>query len=65
MSQRPMYSSPPRRGSSIVRTFLWDDKLTDQYYAECDNMAGNIQSMRTKLVEMLDEVGIANMIGLM
>jgi aspartate aminotransferase, mitochondrial len=54
---RPMYSSPPRHGSSIVRTVLSDDKLTDQYYAECASMAERIQSMRTKLVEKLKEVG--------
>jgi len=54
---RPMYSSPPRHGSSIVRTVLSDDKLTEQYYTECAGMAERIQSMRSRLVETLKEVG--------
>ncbi len=32
---RPMYSNPPKHGSSIVRTILSDEKLTAQYYTEC------------------------------
>jgi len=54
---RPMYSSPPKHGSSIVKTVLSDDTLTTQYYTECASMAERIQSMRTKLVEKLAEVG--------
>jgi len=54
---RPMYSSPPRHGSSIVKTVLSDEKLTQQYYAECAGMAERIQTMRTRLVESLKEVG--------
>jgi len=54
---RPMYSSPPRHGSSIVRTVLSDEKLTEQYYTECASMADRIQSMRSRLVETLKEVG--------
>lgn len=54
---RPMYSSPAKHGSSIVRTILSDAKLTAQYYKECKTMADRIQSMRTKLVEKLQEVG--------
>lgn len=54
---RPMYSSPPRHGSSIVKTVLNDDKLTDQYYSECASMADRILDMRTKLVAKLKEVG--------
>ena len=54
---RPMYSSPPKHGSSIVRTVLSDDQLTDQYYQECANMADRIQLMRTRLVETLQKVG--------
>jgi aspartate aminotransferase len=50
---RPMYSSPPKHGSSIVRTVLSDPKLTEQYYEECASMAERIQSMRTRLVEAL------------
>ena len=54
---RPMYSSPPKHGSSIVRTVLSDDGLTDQYYKECAHMAERILSMRTRLVEALKEAG--------
>eukprot|EP00537_Pseudo-nitzschia_pungens_P001148 CAMPEP_0172367368 /NCGR_PEP_ID=MMETSP1060-20121228/20952_1 /TAXON_ID=37318 /ORGANISM="Pseudo-nitzschia pungens, Strain cf. cingulata" /LENGTH=447 /DNA_ID=CAMNT_0013091591 /DNA_START=67 /DNA_END=1410 /DNA_ORIENTATION=- len=54
---RPMYSSPPKHGSSIVRTVLSDEKLTEQYYQECAGMAERIQSMRSRLVETLKEVG--------
>jgi aspartate aminotransferase len=54
---RPMYSSPPRHGSSIVKTVLSDSQLTSQYYDECAEMAERIQDMRTKLVEKLQEVG--------
>lgn len=54
---RPMYSSPPKHGSSIVRTVLSDEKLTSQYYKECATMADRILDMRTKLVTKLSEVG--------
>ena len=54
---RPMYSSPPKHGSSIVRTVLNDPKLTSQYYEECAFMADRIQSMRTRLVEALQAAG--------
>ncbi|GKY97893.1 hypothetical protein MPSEU_000747300 [Mayamaea pseudoterrestris] len=54
---RPMYSSPPRHGSSIVKTVLSDSQLTSQYYEECAQMAKRIQNMRTKLVQKLSEVG--------
>jgi aspartate aminotransferase len=54
---RPMYSSPPKHGSSIVKTVLSDDGLTDQYYKECAHMAERILSMRTRLVEALKEAG--------
>ncbi|KAL3935461.1 MAG: hypothetical protein SGBAC_009021 [Bacillariaceae sp.] len=54
---RPMYSSPPKHGSSIVRTVLSDDVLTDQYYKECTKMADRILNMRTRLVEALKEAG--------
>ena len=57
---RPMYSNPPKHGSSIVRTVLSDGKLTAQYYAECSTMANRIQEMRTKLVETLRAVGSAH-----
>lgn len=54
---RPMYSSPPLHGSSIVRTVLSDEKLTAQYYEECKIMADRIGLMRTTLVEKLKEAG--------
>lgn len=54
---RPMYSSPPRHGSSIVKTVLSDEKLTAQYYKECASMADRILDMRSKLVAKLKEVG--------
>ena len=54
---RPMYSSPPIHGSSIVRTVLNDEGLTEQYYGECAKMAERIKSMRTLLVDKLKEAG--------
>jgi len=54
---RPMYSSPPKHGSSIVRTVLSDPQLTEQYYSECASMAERINSMRSRLVDSLKEVG--------
>ena len=68
---RPMYSSPPKHGSSIVRTVLSDSDLTSQYYDECALMASRIQDMRTKLVTALKEAGsehdwshVTNQIGM-
>jgi aspartate/tyrosine/aromatic aminotransferase len=54
---RSMYSSPPRHGSSIVKTILSDDALQAQYRLECAKMAERIQSMRSKLVVQLHEAG--------
>jgi aspartate aminotransferase len=54
---RPMYSSPPRHGSSIVKTILGDQFLKKQYFEECSSMARRIQEMRTKLVDKLAAVG--------
>ncbi|KAG7365542.1 aspartate aminotransferase [Nitzschia inconspicua] len=54
---RPMYSSPPKHGSSIVRTVLSDEKLTQQYYQECASMADRIQTMRQRLVQALQDAG--------
>mmetsp|Transcript_16353 Transcript_16353/g.21403 ORF Transcript_16353/g.21403 Transcript_16353/m.21403 type:complete len:436 (-) Transcript_16353:208-1515(-) len=68
---RPMYSSPPKHGSSIVKTVLNDADLTAQYYQECSYMASRIQDMRTKLVSAFEEVGsthdwshVSNQIGM-
>lgn len=54
---RPMYSSPPIHGSSIVKTVLTDDGLTTEYYDNCKEMADRIMAMRGKLVEVLKSVG--------
>jgi aspartate aminotransferase len=54
---RPMYSSPPRHGSSIVKTILNDETLKAQYYEECASMSRRIQKMRVQLVQTLNEVG--------
>lgn len=54
---RPMYSSPPIHGSSIVKTVLTDDGLTAEYYDNCKEMANRIGAMRKKLVEVLKDVG--------
>jgi aspartate aminotransferase len=54
---RPMYSSPPKHGSSIVRTVLSDETLTAQYYTECKSMADRIAEMRTKFVQALAAAG--------
>lgn len=68
---RPMYSNPPKHGSSIVKTILSDEGLTAQYYDECKSMADRILEMRTKLVATLKEVGsthdwahVTNQIGM-
>merc|ERR1712176_559501 len=68
---RPMYSNPPKHGSSIVRTILSDTDLTKQYYTECKSMADRINEMRTKLVTTLKEAGsthdwshVSNQIGM-
>jgi aspartate aminotransferase, mitochondrial len=54
---RPMYSSPPKHGSSIVKTVLMDDELTANYYGECKSMANRIHEMRTKFVDALARAG--------
>jgi aspartate aminotransferase, mitochondrial len=54
---RPMYSSPPKHGSNIIKTILMDGTLTKQYYQECLSMAQRIQQMRILLVQELQKVG--------
>lgn len=54
---RPMYSSPPRHGSSIVRTILSDPALREEYDQECAAMALRIKKMRVRLVQALKEAG--------
>jgi aspartate aminotransferase, mitochondrial len=43
---RPMHSSPPKHGWSIVKTVLSDPTLAEQYTAECRVMADRIAAMR-------------------
>ena len=54
---RAMYSSPPRHGSSIVKTVLAHDDLRASFYGEMASMATRIKSMRYALVDKLREVG--------
>ena len=54
---RPMYSSPPIHGSSIVKAVLMDEELTAEYYDNCREMAERIRAMREKLVKVLKDVG--------
>jgi aspartate aminotransferase len=54
---RPMYSNPPKHGSTIVKTVLNDPVLSKQYYGECKKMASRIGDMRQQLVEALAKVG--------
>lgn len=54
---RPMYSSPPIHGSSIVRTVLQNENLTKQYYKECASMARRIHRMRKALTTKLKAAG--------
>ncbi|KAG7370162.1 aspartate aminotransferase [Nitzschia inconspicua] len=54
---RPLYSSPPRHGSSIVKTILMDPALKEEYYQECAKMAIRIKKMRKKLEEALQVAG--------
>jgi|TARA_B100000524_G_scaffold15075_1_gene8231 aspartate aminotransferase len=68
---RPMYSSPPIHGALLVSEVLSDAALSEQYYAECAQMAERIGTMRKLLREKLDALGsthnwshITNQIGM-
>ena len=68
---RPMYSSPPKYGSSLVKTVLGDEELTAQHVRECAAMADRIGSVRQLLVKELRKAGstfdwshIASQIGM-
>ena len=68
---RPMYSSPPKHGSSIVKTVLNDHILSQQYYDECRGMAERIGLMRQQFVQALVQAGsvhdwshVTNQIGM-
>ena len=52
-----MYSSPPKHGSSIVKTVLANDGLRANFYSDMESMANRIKAMRYKLVQTLEEVG--------
>lgn len=54
---RPMYSSPPLHGASIVATILKDRKLYDEWKAELKLMADRIISMRQELFDALKTKG--------
>lgn len=54
---RPMYSSPPKHGAAIVRLILQDEKLRNQYRAECSRMADRMQAIRMQLVDALKDAG--------
>ena len=54
---RPMYSNPPRHGSRLVTTILEDPKLTQDFFVQCQGMADRIGTMRTALVDKLEEAG--------
>lgn len=54
---RPMYSSPPKHGSTIIKTVLSDSVLSKQYYQECKLMSDRISDMRHQLILTLKQVG--------
>lgn len=54
---RPMYSSPPLHGASIVSTILNDSNLYNEWTIELKGMADRIISMRTQLLEALQAKG--------
>ncbi|RAL37192.1 hypothetical protein DM860_004114 [Cuscuta australis] len=54
---RPMYSSPPIHGASIVATILKDRQLFEEWTLELKAMADRIISMRQQLFEALQSKG--------
>ncbi|KAH7685717.1 Aspartate aminotransferase protein [Dioscorea alata] len=54
---RPMYSSPPIHGASIVATILKDSEMYNEWTIELKAMADRIISMRHQLFEALRERG--------
>ncbi|KAL7601692.1 hypothetical protein Lser_V15G22041 [Lactuca serriola] len=54
---RPMYSSPPIHGASIVATILKDRKLYDEWTLELKAMADRIITMRKQLFDALSARG--------
>ncbi|GAA0157821.1 transaminase [Lithospermum erythrorhizon] len=55
---RPMYSSPPLHGASIVATILKDRNMYDEWKVELKSMADRIISMRHQLFDALNSRGI-------
>jgi aspartate aminotransferase, mitochondrial len=54
---RPMYSSPPKHGSLIVKQVFSNEPLRRQYLLECQSMAHRMQAMRSQLVTELIQAG--------
>lgn len=54
---RPMYSNPPIHGARIVDEILSSPQLTAEWKAELKGMADRMNNIRTRLVELLKEVG--------
>ncbi|KAG9153184.1 hypothetical protein Leryth_020588 [Lithospermum erythrorhizon] len=54
---RPMYSSPPLHGASIVATILKDRNMYDEWKVELKSMADRIISMRHQLFDALNSRG--------
>jgi len=54
---RPMYSSPPLHGSSVVATILRDSEMFNEWTVELKAMADRIISMREQLFDALKSRG--------
>ncbi|CAM9546945.1 unnamed protein product [Laminaria digitata] len=51
---RPMYSSPPVYGARLVAEILSDEALSEEWTAECKDMADRIMAMRSSLRSHLE-----------
>jgi len=54
---RPMYSSPPLHGPSLVATILRDSEMFNEWTVELKAMADRIISMREQLFDALKSRG--------
>ena len=54
---RPNYSNPPKYGANIVKTILSDERLTNDFIAQCKSMADRINDMRLNLRTSLEAGG--------
>jgi len=68
---RPMYSNPPIHGALIAETILTNKELLEEWKLEVRGMADRIISMRTLLIQKLQELNtpikfdyILNQIGM-